>query len=564
MYVYFAIAASGHASGVENGPSVVILHIFQDALYWAKINSCMKGCFHIMPRIIPLFHLCVAALTIAAFGCSTNDADSKLPTSLAFHIDRSAAGTPLSADDIAATTREMTGAWKDAGYFQWVTDTSHGMAADNQWGYPDYKLWWDGTVAIKDGNHITFKHTGTSDNILLRTARVLLYTLAGYNASGDQTLRSISLDYLKGIKALYTCMRWADEDPPVDSVMARSFYNHNHDYELSGGREVSIDYSPVKFEDIARRHDTLHNPGNPTFGDIWVRAKRSKDDLPFLFRVVPLLMRVQQDSDDAEMVAAVSETLEYIRGFSRDIVDHAYCIRSKDRDGVPFVPMYGESLDDFATFTFYDALIGPEAECTAKLSVDLTGYPEKTPSQCGEGICETYDALVGAAHYWSLPIIRYFHVASASLAIIEGRNDDARALVQGLVRRADDMMHDDHGRAGNTEWDGDVAAFLLASASWGLPLTAEEAQLVSRSLRRAAAHYRSFGLWNLWDDAVADGEYDYIPGREYPAADDGQTTVLRPAEFAAVLEYCESPFKDPAGESFIDCSVVLNPAQWGK
>jgi hypothetical protein len=33
---------------------------------------------------------------------------------------------------------------------------------------------------------------------------------------------------------------------------------------------------------------------------------------------------------------------------------------------------------------------------------------------------------------------------------------------------------------------------------------------------------------------------------------------------AFFLEYCYSPFKDPAGAPFIDCDVVADPSRWGE
>ena len=511
-----------------------------------------------------LMNLVISGIALCVCVSCSDDSSEKLPSSLPFHVPREATGTALTQTEIDDTTSDIVSLWTDSDYFNWVVATSHGMAPDNEWDYPDYSLWWQNTVAVKEGDVVTFRHTGGADNIMLRTARVLQYCLAGYHVSGDARLRRISLDYIKGVRALFTCMRWENEQPPVDTIMARGFFNHNHNYTLDDGRKVAIDYSPVKYEDIARRHDTLHNPGNPTWGDIWVRTKRSKDDLPFLFRLVPLMMRVQQDSSDKELVAEITDTLEYIRGFARDIVEHDYSIRSKDGDGKPFIPMYGENKDDFACFNFYDNF-WPDCECTAKLNCDLIAHPEQEAHACDTGIHEDYEAMVRAAHYWSLAIIRYFHVSAAALALIEGRNDAAESLVQGLALRASTIMSDTAEREKISEWDADAATYLIAAAAYGLALTADEARLVARELRRTAAHYRGFAYWNLWDASVPDGEYEYIPGRETTGdVPDGQTKVLRPIELAAVLEYCESPFKDPASEPFIDCSVVLDPSRWAE
>ncbi len=490
-----------------------------------------------------------------------------LPSSLAFHIEREPDGEPLSEDEIKETTKIITGFWKDTAYFDWIAQTSHGMAADNQWGYPDYKYWWQNTVAVKEGDLVTFKHTGGADNILLRTVRPLMYSLAGYKETGDARLRRICIDYLRGIRAMYTGMIWGDEDPVVDTVMARGIFNHNHEYVLEGDRRAAVDYEPVCFEDLARRHDTLHNPDNPTWGDIWVRTKRSKDDVPFLYRLVPLMMRIIEDGKDAtdeEFVNEVEETMGYIQRFTKDIVDHGYMIRTKDAEGNAYIPLYNDYPDDYASYVNYEKL-WPNAECAAKLSSALVAYKETLDNECGDGYGGGYEEMTIASHYWSTIIINYFHISAVASALIEGRNDIAEELVQGLADRAVKTMQDEEGRSNTAEWNSDLAVFLLVSASYGLPLTATEARMVSSEFKRTLEHYSKFELWDLWDESVPDGEYEYIPDREMEGeAEFGQTKVIRPTELAAVIEYCESPFKDPTTEPFIDCSVVLDPESWGK
>ena len=38
--------------------------------------------------------------------------------------------------------------------------------------------------------------------------------------------------------------------------------------------------------------------------------------------------------------------------------------------------------------------------------------------------------------------------------------------------------------------------------------------------------------------------------------------MFQPAEIAAVLEYCESPYRDPSSLPFVDCGVLLDPTNW--
>ena len=72
--------------------------------------------------------------------------------------------------------------------------------------------------------------------------------------------------------------------------------------------------------------------------------------------------------------------------------------------------------------------------------------------------------------------------------------------------------------------------------------------------------YSEFPNWDLWDPAVPDGAYDFRRGYQ-PERNPEATRV---EEIVMLLEYCWSPFKNPAGVEFVDCDVVTDPSRWGQ
>ena len=103
-----------------------------------------------------------------------------------------------------------------------------------------------------------------------------------------------------------------------------------------------------------------------------------------------------------------------------------------------------------------------------------------------------------------------------------------------------------------------IAALLVLAAANGLPLTNEEARLVMEHYSAAADHYGPFEYWDLWDSAIPDGDYQYVPDRdEHDAGGDVVKTHVRLTEIAHLYEYCYSPLKDPAGAEFIDCEALM-------
>jgi len=474
-----------------------------------------------------------------------------LPESLPFELTRPAAGNAPSAAEISAFTTKITGLWKQVDYFRWCSWHSHGLHPSYDSAMPDYQLWWQDTAAVKEGDTITFRHTGGADNIMIRTPKVMNQAIGGYLSSDDPIMGQLVAGYAKGTTALFQAMVWGNGVPATESIMARAIFTHNHSYETADGRQIAVDYDPVKVEKYDWNAHTVPNPQNPYFGSIWVRNMRSKDDVPHIFRSYPLLLRVVQDTSDESVRAAAQDAVDHLRAFAVDIVDHGYKIRTVE-DGEAYVP-----TEDLASFVQYDALI-PNAECNAKLAAALMGKRRPLDNDCGAGIHSAYEVVAVDIHYFNLAIIRYFHLAAITNALTVGENAIAQSMLDGLVERADVMMADTEMALDHSEWNADTASFLLAAAASGLPMTGAEARVVQEQYGAAADHYAAWTHWDLWDSSVPDGEYEYRPPRA-----DAEATYVRPEELTYLLEYCYSPWRNPATVALVDCDIVLDPSRWG-
>ncbi len=483
-----------------------------------------------------------------------------LPDKLPFELTRPDVGQAPSAAQIDDFTKKITGFYKQVDYFRWCNWHSHGLADDFDSNMPGYALWWQDTVAIKARDTVTFEHRGGADNLMIRTSKVLTNAIAGYLASGDMMMRKLLIDYCHGAVALFQGLEYEGEDPPAPYVPARAIFTHNHSYTTEDGHKVVVDYDPVKKEKFDWNAHTVPNPDNPYFGSIWVRNMRSKDDVPHIWRTVPLLMRLVQDTDDEQVRKAASLALEYFKGFAKDIVDNGYLIRTKEdhRTYVPTEEDNPDSVKDLASFVGFEGAI-PNAECDPKLTAALLAYEDPLDNDCGDGISPTYEAIATAGHYFNYAIVRYFHLAAITNALVLGKNKLAEQLLRGLITRVDAMMSDEEQRAAHREWDSDSAVFLLAAASSGLPLTAQEARLIQEQYSASVEHYLKFGLWNLWSMEVPDGQYDYIPSRN-----EGDRSFVRITEMVYLFEYCWSPWRNPAGVELVDCKRLLDPDKWGQ
>ncbi len=497
----------------------------------------------------------LAVVLATACGSSAEEPEpvpTDLPTVLPFELLRPADGKPPTGDEISAFTKKMTGLWKATGYFRWLAWNAHGLDASYDPDMPAFALYWQDVAASKSGDTVTFTHTGGSDNLEIRTSKVLAQAASGYLASGDPVMRELLIGYTKGMVALFQGMLWGGEDPPLETVMARSVLTHDHEYETGDGRKIGVAYGPAKVEQIDWNAHTVPNPDNPYFGSIWVRNMRSKDDVPHIYRVIPILMRVAQDADDEEVKAAAQAAVDHVHGFAADIVDSGYQIRTKEA-GEVFVP----PDQDLASFVKYDA-VAPLGECNAKLTSALIGKGDAQGNDCGPGLGPIYEDLATAINYYNYQIVRYFHLAAITNALVRRNDAAARVLLDGLVERVDTMMSDEAHRLKHAEWDGDAAPTLLAAAASGLPLTGTEARFVQDVYARSADHYAAWSGWDPWDASVPDGAYEWQP----PRSDAAGVFYVEPEEIAFLVEYCQSAWKNPAGVELVDCGVVLDPSRW--
>lgn len=480
-----------------------------------------------------------------------------LPRALPFAFTREDEGAPLTDQEVREFTARLTGFWKQIDYFQWVLRTSTGAQGDS--GALDYRIWWDDPILVKEGDKVTFRHCqyGGDHNIHIGTSKVLSQAIAAYLGAGDPAAGRVAEQYCKGFVQSMKGMVY-DENDTVEHLMARNVYTFDQEYTDEEGHHVAVDYSACRSSYVAWNTNRFEYPNNPYWGDVWVTNERSKDDICHIFRMLTFLPYVVEDAPDESVRAACGEAWRLLQLFSKDIVDSGYYVRTKGPDGAIYIPKGPDK--DLASFVNYIGM-DPRNECAARMGAALVGYgdPQGNDEVCGNGFGSMYDTFANLAHYYNQDIVRNFHMAGAGLALMRWELPAARAMLEGLAVRADHVMHPPAEEPGVKEdrWDEDVAVLLVQSAALGLPLTSAEARKVMHHYDVSVSTYATFENWNVWERP--DGEYGrgggYRPGR----ADDAVELV----DLFYPMEYCASPFRNPAGRSPVACDIVTNRALWG-
>ncbi|MFO0722588.1 MAG: hypothetical protein U1E65_02315 [Myxococcota bacterium] len=490
---------------------------------------------------------------VFALGCSSEAAKPPLPDHLPFEINRSDPDPPPDPALTQALTQKLTGFWRRHDYFNWVLRVTHGV--DVGTGKPEFRVWWQDVDAIKAGGKVTFKHStsGGAHNIYIPTGQLLAESAAAYLLTGDAAAGEVARSLSLGLSA--ACRGFVhDAADPNLHLMARNVAAFDHDYLLPGDRPARVEYSPWFSSYEAWNAQRFEYPANPSWGDVWVTNMRSKDDVPHIYLAAAMVRALRAYAKDPQILEAAQLADDCSTGFAKDIVDNGYQIRTKDKDGAPYIP-----TQDLASFVQYDSIV-PNGECAAKLSSALLGTGQPGANVCGFNAVTDYESFAVGAHYYNYEIVHGFHVSALFFALLTEQNESAKALLTGMASRVDRYLDPSGSEAGRTSsaWDRDVAVLLLKGAALGLPLKAKEAELIRAQLGAAIDTYDAWNRWDLWSPALPDDTY--VPNDGYLPSDLGHLIEIE--RMAMALFYCWSPFKSAGGVVPVDCAIVKDPSRW--
>lgn len=495
-----------------------------------------------------------------------------LPTSLPVKFTRPAVGEPVTPQEVTDFTIKYTGYLKESGYFKWVWDISHGIDASTT--LPDWMVWWQDVDLIKEGGKLTYYHgnAGGAHNVLIPTVEVMGAALALYQETGDEWAAKVAEQYCKGITATMTGFLYDENDENI-YLMARNIMGQNHEWTDAEGHSKAVDFSHWYTTYSDWNAERFEYANNPVFGDVWVTNLRSKDDVCHLFRTMALVPYALEDMEPGALKDACTETVEYIRGFAKDIVDYDYNIRTKDSLGVPYVPGC-ENEKDLSSFQCFIG-VDDQNECTARASSALMAYGDTRDVDCKTGYGSVYDQFSQITHCFNYHINWSFHMAAVANALVNWEKDYALGLMSGLAQRMDSVLHptaDEPGPKNCTDYEIEGAQMLAMCAPVGMPLTAEEVRHIHKIYGRSIDSYITWPRYDMWDETVPDGTYLYHGGdlSSRPKAhdftnDDGKTERLEVdiQAMPMLLEYCFSPLLNPAGQPLLDCDIVRDPTKWG-
>jgi hypothetical protein len=332
--------------------------------------------------------------------------------------------------------------------------------------------------------------------------------------------------------------RTSQPDAPV--LMTRASYPLNTTWTWKG-REVLIDYSLNRPGEDNGACQYVHLPDNPWWGDLYVKNKRSKDDIGHLLLAIALAGDVLADTGDAGMDADWAQVLDLYGQWCRRVEDDGWRIATWDQELSLWYP------DDDLAYYIMD-VNGIDPECDVALATRLMGRGDGGALQCDNGISIIDDVVSMKPSNGQQ--LRSYHEAAIALAKVRGQQALVDTLLPGMALRIDKILDAQPGD-GSPPYPGneDMAELMISAANVGVPLTWREVRFFHDRVREAYAAWqaaRDQPVFHVFEAGTPDGEYAY----EAPGAGIAFRYI------GAALGACVSPFRHPDLKPMLDCDKV--------
>lgn len=461
------------------------------------------------------------------------------PSSLPVTFTRPDVGTPLTQAELDAATDQLVALLVDTRYFDVIDERVHGWP-ETQPGYW-YGTWWSGVTVTKQAGLVTYQHgAGGADNNGLRTAPYLEGACYAHLLWGKPLTAQLVRKMARGYSSWALTMKRSASDT-APTLLARAQYPASVT-SSEGGRNLFIDYSLDRPGVDNGATEYVHLATNPTFGDVWIKNKRSKDDMGQVFRSLAQIQACAPRLDAAGQ-ADLAQTMSLYASWSRQVESEGWSIATLDKNGNLYTPPVSETL---AHYTLVD-----NVECPGALMMRLLGDGNPGTVACASGISNTEKVLGSQMSNGVKQILRTHHEAAVNMALLTNQTTPALALLQGLAERVDsDLTLASAASPPANVNPSDIVSLLLHAANTGVPLTSKEVRWLHGRLDAAYTSYRAAGnaaTYRVFDPATPDGTYPFDPSG----------AGMSFSDIGLVLGSCASPYRNPTGRPIVNCQRLL-------
>ena len=392
-----------------------------------------------------------------------------------------------------------------------------------------YGLWWGGGDTITKANGtVTFTHMGTDDNGGIITSPVMEGVCFAVTLWPNLRPRLFPIleRLVRGFTAWMLAMKRSDTDPayPNTPLLARNLFPPDGAHYTTGppsahpGINVVINTSRVRHSTAGEFSGTIHVPGNPYWGDLWVQAERSQDDIGHMFRAMALLVQtggcLSSEHQPPQSLLSAAKRMEMLfAAWSAEVEKDGWQIASLNQSLHRWQPTGGGGAFEF-TMT-------ANAECCGPLALRLMRGVGEGDLRCGD--CINPPEAAANALDPSLfdndnkEIARSQHEAALAWALVRKENEITTSLRHGFDKRlAFDFKHYGAGTYPKGWHLWDLTSLVIHAAALGVELPSTAIEYAGSAFAAtlddfSAAPQVVQRAFRVLHAATPDGVYPYQP-----------------------------------------------------
>lgn len=461
------------------------------------------------------------------------------PKSLPFSYTRPESGAPVDAATISAKTDELIDLLVRTRYFGFVDERVHGWPESDPQKRFWYGTWWTGVDVHVAGGKVTYFHNSAgAENNGIGTSPLLEGACFAHRLWPSARIEHLLRKLVRGFSSWMMAMKRSREDP--DGLLARAA-DPPPIQSSDGAVSFFIDTAAARPGMDSGSSEFVHVAVNPTWGDVWVQNKRSKDDIGHMMRAIAELDTCDGTFAEAGAEGDLVEMRRLYQTFGRRVEDDGWAIATLGKNLDVTIPS--------GTLAHYLTVGTIDAECDQKLALRLFARRSPGALDCGNGVSAVDQAASDVGHSNGL-ILRSSHEAAAGHALLANELAAAHALLEGLAQRLDAML--DALLAGQPPpfvTAADAADLIVHAANVGVPLTWREVAFLHGQLD--VAHQTLLApandpVYATFQPSTADGSYAYQP------AGDGLDFRM----LGALLGACAAEWRNPASKPALDCAKL--------
>ena len=459
------------------------------------------------------------------------------PKALPFTYTRPERGAPIDAATVSAKTDVLLDLLAKSRYFGFVDERVHGWPESDPKKRFWYGVWWTGVDVHVQAGKVTYLHNmGGAENAGIPTSPVLEGMCFAHRLWPDARIEHTERRLVRGLSSWIMAMRRGPDDP--DTLLTRAAYPAAIQSD-DGGVSYLVDYSLNHPGTDSGSSEYVHVPLNPIWGDLWIKNKRSKDDIGHMFRAIAQIDACDGTFTEPGAQDDLVELRRLYQSWARRVEDDGFVIATLDKSGNTWLPP--------GMLAHYVSVAN--AECDAMLALRLFGRRTPGALDCQNGISSVDEAISVGGHS-NGQILRSSHEAAAGHALLSNQVDAARPLVEGLARRIDALLDaiEANMRPPYVS-DVDVSELIIHAANAGVPLTWREVAWLHKQLDVAHQTFLAPSndvVYRSFDPKTPDGSYLYEP--------DGDGIDFE--TLGALLGQCAAEWRNPASKPVLDCAKV--------